>query len=113
MEWDSRVNEKQLGREGRNSRKWSRDEKRHHISKSNYQGGRDASESEKDFLGRGEMETQHDYYSRKRSRHRRRSGLQDEYKYHENENDKVDGGWSRKDSYKREEHHHKKKRSKH
>ncbi|RZB97192.1 Zinc finger CCCH domain-containing protein 5 isoform B [Glycine soja] len=113
VEWVTRDNEKQHGREGRNSRKQNRDEKRHHISKSNYQGGRDASESEKDFLGRGEMETQHDYYSRKSSRYRR-SGLDDDdYKYHENENDKVDGGWSRKDSYKREEHHHKKKRSKH
>ncbi|KAG5015856.1 hypothetical protein JHK85_021992 [Glycine max] len=92
VEWVTRDNEKQHGREGRNSRKQNRDEKRHHISKSNYQGGRDASESEKDFLGRGEMETQHDYYSRKSSRYRR-SGLDDDdYKYHENENDKVDGG---------------------
>ncbi|KAG5106718.1 hypothetical protein JHK82_043688 [Glycine max] len=39
VEWDSRVNEKQLGREGRNSRKWSRDEKRHHISKKKKQSG--------------------------------------------------------------------------
>lgn len=120
VDWDTRDNEKQHGREGRNSTKWIRyeavsdgdtDEKRHRVNKSKSSRHRsgDISESEKDLLGRREMETQHDY-SRKSSRHRR-SSLQDECKHHENENDKVDGGLSRS-NYKLE-HRHPKKKSKH
>ncbi|KAL2342289.1 hypothetical protein Fmac_010229 [Flemingia macrophylla] len=129
VHWDTGDNEEQHGREGRNSRKWKRDgrvwiseaeadvgrdrdKKKHHIGKrksSRHQSG-DASESNKDLLGRGEMETHHEC-SRKSSRHRR-SGLRDDYKYYENENDKDDGGWPPRESYK-PEHRHKKKRSEH
>ncbi|CAJ1963808.1 unnamed protein product [Sphenostylis stenocarpa] len=124
VDCDSRHNEKRHGREGRNPRKCNRDirvcineagldgdrvEKRQRLSESPRHQSGDASESHKDLFGRVAMET-HDY-SRKSSRHRR-SGLQDDYRYYETENDKADGDWSRKQSYKRE-HHHKKKRSKH
>ncbi|KAK7328355.1 hypothetical protein VNO77_22459 [Canavalia gladiata] len=128
VDWDTRENEKQQSREERNSRErnresrsWiyeaesdgDRDQKRHRISKrksSKHRSGGD-SESDKDLFDRGEMESQHDY-SRKSLRHRR-SGLQDDYKYYENEIDKVDGGWSRREESDKREHHHKKKRSKH
>ncbi|XP_027331530.1 zinc finger CCCH domain-containing protein 5 isoform X2 [Abrus precatorius] len=124
VDWDTRENEKQHGREGKNSRKWKRDSrdwiyevesdgerdrKRHHIGKrksSRHQSGND-SDSDNNLLDR-EMERQHGY-CRKSLRHRR-SGLQDDYKYLENENEKVDGGWSQRQSDKRE-HRHKKKRS--
>ncbi|RDY07529.1 Zinc finger CCCH domain-containing protein 5, partial [Mucuna pruriens] len=122
VDWDTRDNEKHHGREGRkwnrDSRVWvyeagsdgHRDEKRHNINKSKnsrHESG-DVSESDKDLLGRGEMET----HSRKSSRRHTRSGLLDDY---ENENDQVHRGSSRRErereSYKRE-HPHKKKRSK-
>ncbi|KAK7302391.1 hypothetical protein RJT34_13279 [Clitoria ternatea] len=126
VDWDTRENGKQHGRERRNFKKWNRDSRgvyeagsdghrdgeRHHISKSKssrHQSG-NGSDSDKDLQDRGEIETQHDY-SRKSLRHRR-SGLQDCNKYCENENDKVDRGWSEGESAKRE-HHHRKKRSKH
>nr|KYP63236.1 Zinc finger CCCH domain-containing protein 5 [Cajanus cajan] len=129
VDWDTGDNGKQHRREGRNSRKWNRDirvwiseaeedrnsdrdDKMRHISKSKRSRHRsgDASESNKDLLGRGEMETHHDY-SRKSSKHIR-SGLQDDYIYYENENDKDDGGRPPRESYKRE-HRHNKKRSEH
>ncbi|MCI41629.1 putative zinc finger CCCH domain protein [Trifolium medium] len=53
------------------------------------------------------METQHDY-SRESSRHRR-SSLQDYCEDYENENDKIDGGWSQKESDQRAYHPEKKR----
>lgn len=128
----TRDTEKQHGREERNSRKWNRDNKdwiyeaesegyidrkryriskrkssRHHQSRDNSDVTSEA-ESDKDLCDRGYMET-HDY-SRKSLRHRR-CCLQDEYKYHDNENE-VDGGSSRRERSRRA-HHHKKKSSKH
>ncbi|XP_057428266.1 zinc finger CCCH domain-containing protein 5 isoform X2 [Lotus japonicus] len=121
----TRDNEKQPYSKGRNSHcgNWiyetgsdrGRDRKKHHIdrrSSSRYQS-RDSShvtaesESESDN-DRGEMESQHDY-SRKSLRHMRYD-LQNYCEDYENENDKIDGGWSQRES-ERAAHHHKKKRA--
>jgi hypothetical protein len=129
-DWEAmtRDNEKQHGSKGRNSQKWNMDSryriyeagsdedihrKRHHSSqmKESRRRRRGSSyvidESDKD---REETDTQHDY-SRKSSRHRR-SSLQDYCEDHENENDKIDGGWSQKESDRRA-YHPEKKRLKH
>jgi hypothetical protein len=129
VDWDttSRDNEKQHDSKGKNSHKRNgdsryqideagSDEDRHrkkHLSsqmkESRHQSGDSCygiDESDKD---RGEMGAQHDY-SRKSSRHKR-SDLRDYCEEYENENDKVDGGWSQRDSDRRA-HHHKKKRLK-
>ncbi|XP_061375965.1 zinc finger CCCH domain-containing protein 5 [Gastrolobium bilobum] len=124
------ITRKQHGRrEGRNSRKWNRDRsdwiyeagldedidrERRNIGqrKSSRHQSRDnsnvigESESEKDLLDRGDMEAQHD--GSRKSLRLRRSGLQEDYKDYENENDNVDGGWSRWKSDRRAYHRKKK-----
>ncbi|KAJ1385720.1 Zinc finger, CCCH-type [Sesbania bispinosa] len=108
----TRDNEMQQSREGRNTQKWNRDRdrKRHRIKQreSSRHQSRDSShvtgDSESDEGG-GEMETRHGY-SRKSLRHRR-SGLQDYCDDYENENDKVDGGWSWRENGRRAHDHRK------
>ncbi|PNY12795.1 zinc finger CCCH domain-containing protein 5-like, partial [Trifolium pratense] len=125
-DWDAmtRDNEKNHGSKGRNSQKLNMDSryrvyeagsdedrhrKRHHSSqmKESRRRSRGSSyvidESDKD---RGEMET-HDY-SRESSRHRR-SSLQEYCEDYENENDKIDGGWSQKETDQRAYHPEKKR----
>ena len=121
MDWaTTRDDEIEHGREARSTRKGNkdsghRDRKGHHGSrrKSSRHRSRDnrigEDETNKNLFDRGDVET-HDCF-RKSSRYRR-SGLQDDNKDYENENDEVDGGWSRRERDGRAQHH-KKKGSKH